>query len=69
MKILKINEVIQKTGLSRVTIWRRETSGDFPVRIQITPGRVGWLEDEVDEWIEARPRLGNPPSGREEGGV
>ena len=41
MKILKPNEVVEKTGLSRVTLWRLETSGNFPKRVNLTDARVG----------------------------
>ncbi len=56
MKILKPNEVVAKTGLSRVTLWRLETNGNFPARINLTDGRVGWKEDEIETWIDSRPR-------------
>ena len=56
MKILKPNVVEEKVDLSRVTIWRLEKSGKFPKRVNLTDSRVGWIETEIDEWIEARPR-------------
>ena len=56
MKILNPSEVVEKTGLSRVTLWRLEKSGQFPKRVNLTEARVGWEEDEIDEWIESRPR-------------
>ena len=59
MKILKQKEVVQLTGLSRVTIWRLEQRGEFPGKIALSPNRVGWLEDEVQDWILSRPRIGN----------
>ena len=48
MKILKPSEVVEKTGLSRVTLWRLEKSGQFPKRVNLTEARVGWEEDEID---------------------
>ena len=56
MNILIPNVVEGKTGLSRVTIWRLEKAGKFPRRVNLTDSRVGWVEAEIDEWIEARPR-------------
>ncbi len=56
MKILKPMDVTEKVGLSRVTIWRMERAGTFPKRVNLSPGRVGWKSDEIDEWIETRPR-------------
>jgi prophage regulatory protein len=57
MKILKQKEVVHLTGLSKVTIWRLEQRGAFPTKISLSPNRVGWLEDEVLDWITSRPRV------------
>ncbi len=54
MKILRKPRVIEKVGVSGPTIWRLERDGKFPKRIQISPGAVGWLEEDIDEWIESR---------------
>ena len=56
MRILKTNEVMKTIGLSKVTIWRMEKAGAFPKRINISSRRVGWLESEIEEWIESRPK-------------
>jgi len=40
--------------LSERTIFNMEKRGQFPRRIQISPGRVGWDADEVAAWINAR---------------
>jgi prophage regulatory protein len=55
MKILRIQEVKNITGLSNATIWRMEKSGTFPQRRQIGPHSVGWLSSELLQWIESRP--------------
>lgn len=57
MKILSAKEVTNKIGLSRTTIWRMERKGDFPQRIILSPGRVGWNSDEIDDWLETRPKI------------
>ena len=56
MKLLNSKEVQKKTGLSAVTIWRLESAKNFPKRVNTTPSRVGWIEEEIDEWIASRPR-------------
>lgn len=56
MKILRPSEVCARTGLSNTTIWRKERAGKFPKRVQLGPGAVGWLENEVDAWIAALQR-------------
>ena len=48
-------DVERLTNLSRWTIDRLESGGEFPTRKQITPNRVGWLLSEVTEWIKSRP--------------
>ena len=53
-KLLNSKAVQERTGLSRATLWRLENAGTFPKKKRITPGRVGWLESEIDEWIKKR---------------
>lgn len=56
MRLLRTQEMMERIGLSRTTIWRLERSDpDFPARRRIGAGAVGWLESEVDRWIESRP--------------
>jgi prophage regulatory protein len=54
-KVLNTKQITEATGLSAVTIWRKEKAGDFPVRRQLGSRRVGWLTSEVDAWLEATP--------------
>ncbi|MCY4046115.1 MAG: AlpA family transcriptional regulator, partial [Cellvibrionales bacterium] len=42
-----------KTGLSRSTIYERMDEGTFPKQIQLGLRAVGWLESEVEDWLEA----------------
>lgn len=39
--------------LSRRQIDRLEAAGKFPCRVQISPGRVGWLADEIEAHVAA----------------
>ncbi len=59
MKILRIHEVINRTGLSRTTIWRLESKGMFPQKIKLSVNSVGWFEKEIHEWLQSRPRVVN----------
>ena len=56
MKVLRLPSVSEMTGLSRVTIWRKERAGKFPSRVQLGPNSVGWIEEEVEDWIETLAR-------------
>ena len=51
MRILKAQEVAQKTSMSVSNIRRMAREGNFPEPITLTENRSGWLETEVDEWI------------------
>ena len=44
------------TGLSRSTWHRLEKRGEVPARIQLSPGRVGWMVADLEEWISSRCR-------------
>ncbi len=54
--ILTKHEVVDRTSLSSSTIWRRMKAGDFPMSVQLTPGKIGWHEEEIEQWLESRPR-------------
>ena len=55
MAMLSKKEVVARTGLSAVTIWRRIQVGDFPRPRQLTPNRIAWPESEIEAWEESRP--------------
>ena len=55
MRLLRIKEVMQVTGLSRMTIYRMERVGNFPRRRQLGAHSVAWLEGDVNIWVESRP--------------
>lgn len=55
MKFLRIGQVMQLTGLSRMTIYRLEVAGEFPNRRQISKNSVAWLDTDIAEWAESRP--------------
>lgn len=50
--LMNFPEVSSTTGnLSRTTIWRLERAGQFPKRLSISPGRVAWVREEVEAWV------------------
>lgn len=54
MKLIRRKPMLAKTGLAASTQWRLESQGLFPARRQISVGIVGWVEEELDRWIEER---------------
>lgn len=53
-RILRLTEVIERTGLSRSTIYLNISKGIFPKNISLGSRSVGWLESEIDTWIQSR---------------
>ena len=66
-RILDAHELHDRVPYSRVQIWRLEKSGHFPRRISLGPNRVGWLESEVERWLEERLARRRPEPVRVEG--
>lgn len=57
-RLLRQAEVRQRVGLSRSSLWRWEREGKFPRRRRIGRNTVGWMESEVDAFVE---RVKNEP--------
>jgi prophage regulatory protein len=53
-RILRLADVKIRTGLSRSTIYLNISNGTFPKHISLGARCVGWLESEIDAWIQAR---------------
>lgn len=53
MRIIRLKEVMHKTGLARSTIYKYMAEKRFPISVQLSEHSVGWLEAEVQEWILA----------------
>lgn len=52
--ILRLPEVKRSTGLSRSTIYLRVAEGTFPKPVRLGGRAVGWLEAEVQDWLQRR---------------
>ena len=55
MKFLRIEQVRQLTGLSRITIYRLELAGEFQKRRQLSKNSGAWLDTDIAQWAESRP--------------
>lgn len=51
MRIIRLDKVLGKTGLSRSTVYERMNVGTFPKQVKLGARAVGWLESEVDAWL------------------
>jgi prophage regulatory protein len=61
MKLLSKRQVKERVLYSYAHIDRLEAAGLFPKRIRLGQNRVGWLEQEIDAWIEAKLGERNAP--------
>lgn len=52
--ILRLPGVKKKTGLSRSTIYDKVQKKQFPEPVKIGERAVGWIEAEVDGWVNDR---------------
>ncbi len=55
-RILRINEVAKHVGLHRSTVYRLIDRKEFPAPIRLGPNAVGWLREEIEEWVVTRER-------------
>jgi prophage regulatory protein len=50
-KILRMRTVLERTGLSRSTLYRKMKSGTFPNQVQLSEHCCGWRESAINRWI------------------
>ena len=67
VRVLRIDEVMSRTGLRRTAIYELEARGEFPARVNLTARAVGWVESAVESWLldrigECRARTNRPSS-------
>lgn len=54
IRLLRLAQVIDMTGLGKTKIYELQAEGSFPMRVQITAHTVGWVEHEVQAWLANR---------------
>ncbi|EFN6654559.1 helix-turn-helix transcriptional regulator [Escherichia coli] len=54
MSYLELRDITKTTSLSRSTIYRMIGRGEFPKQRKISPRRVAWLKEDIDEWMKKR---------------
>ncbi|WP_404712172.1 helix-turn-helix transcriptional regulator [Sphingomonas sp. MMS24-J13] len=51
-RILRIKAVLDRTGLSRSTLYRKIERGEFPKQIKLSERCAGWRESAVNQWLK-----------------
>ena len=53
-KILRLKQVVEITGTSKTTIYRWINANQFPRPINLSHASVGWLEADINDWIQSK---------------
>ena len=54
-RLMRRDEVEERTGLARTTIYRKMRAGTFPLPLKISERAVRWRASDIDQYIESRP--------------
>jgi prophage regulatory protein len=57
LRLIGRREVLSRVPISYTKIWELMQTGRFPRSRRVSPGKVGWLEHEIDAWIASRPPI------------
>ncbi len=63
LKLLSKRQVRDRVLYSYAHIDRLEKAGLFPKRVRLGQSRVGWVEDEIVEWILTKMEARSSPPG------
>lgn len=53
--LLRLPVVIEKTGLSRSSIYAKLEKGEFPKPVKLGERAIAWRDNEIADWISNRP--------------
>jgi excisionase family DNA binding protein len=54
MMFLSDKQIAERIGVSRQTIWRWVSQGDFPPPVKLGPSVTRWKTSAVDAWLAER---------------
>jgi prophage regulatory protein len=63
-RILRLKSVLDRTGLSRSTLYRKIERGTFPGQVRISERCIGWRESDVERWL-SNPTGYSPEKARD----
>ncbi|WP_031599525.1 AlpA family transcriptional regulator [Ferrovum myxofaciens] len=53
-RILRLPQVMDRTALSRSTIYQYMSEGEFPESVGLGSRAVGWVEGEINDWLQTK---------------
>jgi prophage regulatory protein len=54
MKLIRLKQVMECTGLARSTVYKFIAEGDFPKPVKLGTRVAAWVEAEVFAWMESK---------------
>lgn len=54
MKVLRITQVCETTGLSPASVYKAMRLGLFPRNVAISARARGWIDTDIEQWIEGK---------------
>jgi len=52
--IIRLPVILERSGLSRSTIYLMMSRDEFPASVSLGERAVGWIESEFEQWLEDR---------------
>lgn len=56
-KLLRITNVLAVTGMSKTCVYDAMKNSSFPRPVRLGTRSVAWRDDEIQAWVESRPRV------------
>jgi prophage regulatory protein len=53
-QLLRLPDVMSRTGLARSTVWNLVAAGRFPKQVKLSERSSAWVSSEVDHWVTAK---------------
>ncbi|OJZ17953.1 MAG: AlpA family transcriptional regulator [Thiobacillus sp. 65-29] len=60
VNIIRLPDVMARTGLSRSSVFLKVKTGDMPPPIKLGVRATGWVAEEIDAWIKQRVAASRP---------
>ena len=54
MKLIRLKQVMECTGLARSTVYKFIAEGNFPKPVKLGVRVAAWVESEINDWVNAR---------------
>ena len=52
--LIRLHEVLNRTGYSKAWIYALMSKGEFPQSVKIGTRAIAFIEREIDDWVEQR---------------